>query len=224
MIVEKRIEKIALSNRKGLGTPALKTEEKAMQRILVQLNDNLPIRGLQFDKDEELAIRGYQFLTQKPVLAIVNSSEDNFNKSNAVLEQIAKKCKVVEVAGSFEMELTRLSAEESATFMEDMGIKESARDRLTALAYETLGYISFFTVGEDEVRAWNIRKGQTAVEAAGAIHTDLARGFIAAECFTYNDLMQLGSEKLIKEKGKFKLEGKEYVVKDGDVLNIRFNV
>jgi ribosome-binding ATPase YchF (GTP1/OBG family) len=108
--------------------------------------------------------------------------------------------------------------------MEDLGIAASARDRLTALAYDALGYISFFTVGEDEVRAWNIRRDATAVEAAAAIHSDLARGFIAAECFRCEDLVAWGSEKAVKEKGRFLVAGKNYSVKDGDILSIRFNV
>jgi hypothetical protein len=122
------------------------------------------------------------------------------------------------------MELSQLEPEEAEAFMQDMGISESARDRLTTAAYAALGYISFFTVGTDEVRAWSIRRDSTAVDAAGAIHTDLARGFIRAECFTYEDLIEAGSEKAVKEKGKFRLEGKEYVVQDGDVLSIRYNV
>ena len=122
------------------------------------------------------------------------------------------------------MELSRLDEESARAFMDDMGIRESARDRLTALAYGALGYISFFTVGDDEVRAWNVRRNATAIEAAAAIHSDLARGFIAAECFAYEDLMAWGSEKAVKEKGKFLLAGKDYNVKDGDILSIRFNV
>ncbi|MDD5675856.1 MAG: DUF933 domain-containing protein, partial [Chitinivibrionales bacterium] len=158
-------------------------------------------------------------------IVIVNSSESTYGKSDQLLKSIeTKKYPLIEFAGSFEMELAHMTEEEAAMFMEDMGIKKSAKDRLTTLAYRTLGYISFFTVGEDEVRAWNIRKGQVALEAAGTIHSDLARGFIAAECFGYDDLIACGSEKAIKEKGKFRLEGKEYVVNDGDILSIRFNV
>jgi ribosome-binding ATPase YchF (GTP1/OBG family) len=108
--------------------------------------------------------------------------------------------------------------------MDDMDIKESAYRRLTNLAYEILGYISFFTVGSDEVRAWNIHRGDTALDAAAAIHSDLARGFIRAECFSYDDCLQYGSEKGVKENGFFRLEGKDYLVQDGDILNIRFNV
>jgi ribosome-binding ATPase YchF (GTP1/OBG family) len=122
------------------------------------------------------------------------------------------------------MELSTLDEEEAAIFMDDIGINESVRNRLTTGLYKLLGYISFFTVGKDEVRAWNIRMGDTALDAADTIHSDLARGFIRAECFTYNDLISLGSEKKIKEMGKFRLEGKNYIVKNGDILSIRFNV
>jgi ribosome-binding ATPase YchF (GTP1/OBG family) len=108
--------------------------------------------------------------------------------------------------------------------MEDMGISASARDRLTLAAYELLGYISFFTVGADEVRAWTVRRGDTALDAAAAIHSDLARGFIRAECFTYDDLMAHGSEKTLKDKGLIRLEGRTYPVKDGDILSVRFSV
>ena len=131
----------------------------------------------------------------------------------------------MEFAGKFEMELSRLNnPEDERLFMEDMGIRESARDRLARLAYDLVGYISFFTVGPDEVRAWNIHQGQTAVEAAGSIHSDLARGFIRAECIAYNDLVTYGSEKNVRDKGLLSLEGKNYVVQDGNILNIRFNV
>ena len=123
------------------------------------------------------------------------------------------------------MELSRLrSDKEAELFMRDMGIEESARKRLTRFAYQMLGYISFFTVGTDEVKAWTIRQNDTALRAAGIIHSDLARGFIRAECFSYNDLIEYGSEKGVRDKGRFRLEGKDYKVKDGDILNIRFNL
>ena len=122
------------------------------------------------------------------------------------------------------MELAGLSEEEAAEFMSDLGITESARARLTKFSYDTLGLISFFTVGKDEVRAWTINNGDNAVTAAGKIHTDLARGFIRAECFNYVDLIETGSEKNLRDKGLFRLEGKNYIVNDGDILNIRFSV
>jgi hypothetical protein len=141
-----------------------------------------------------------------------------------MLDKLNQNYRAIEFAGNFEMELSRLDNEEAAAFMEDMGISSSARERLTLFSYDMLGLISFFTVGKDEVRAWTIEKGDDAVTAAGKIHSDLARGFIRAECFNYQDLMEFGSEKAIKEHGKMRLEGKNYIVEDGDILNIRFSV
>jgi ribosome-binding ATPase len=225
MIVEKRLEKIDAGMKRGQKTDALVVEEKTLRKILEHLNRSLPIRGISFDANEENAIRGFQFLSKKPVIAIINSDEASFGKRPDLVAELKKARTTVEFAGNFEMELSRLSNEDEVkAFMDDMGIRESACDLLTALAYDTLGLISFFTVGPDEVRAWTINKGSSAVEAAAAIHTDLARGFIAAECFSFNDLLELKSEKAVKDKGKFRLEGKDYVVADGDVLSIRFNV
>jgi GTP-binding protein YchF len=214
IVAEKRLEKIELALKKGQTTPALKAEEKAVRAVVDGLNGGRPVRDLELDADGETIIRGFQFLTKKQALVILNSHEALFGKNGAVLE----------AAGEFEMELSRLDEESARAFMEDLGISDSARDRLTALAYDALGYISFFTVGEDEVRAWNVRRDSTAVEAAAAIHSDLARGFIAAECYKYEDLVAFGSEKAVKDKGKFLLAGKDYSVKDGDILSIRFNV
>ena len=224
IIAENRVEKIRAGYKRGQNTDALKAEEKVMARIQDHLGASKPIRELTFTAEEETLVKGYQFLTKKHLVVVVNSSEETYRKNDALMAEIAKIYRVIEFAGNFEMELSRMDDADAKAFMDDMGITESARDRFVVLAYETVGYISFFTVGEDEVRAWNIKRGQPAVEAAGAIHTDLARGFIAAECFTYDDLMTLGSERAIKDKGKFRLEGKEYVVKDGDCLSIRFNV
>jgi len=225
VIAEKRLEKLRAGFLRGQKTDALLFEEKVVSKIYDQLNKSLPIRDLSFDEKEETAIRGFQFLTKKPVIAIVNSDETSFGKHAKLIAELSKVHRSIEFAGNFEMELSRLESEEEVkAFMDDMGIKESACDLLTAVAYETLGYISFFTVGPDEVRAWTIHDGSSAVEAAAAIHTDLARGFIAAECFSYKDLIDCGSEKAIKEKGKFRLEGKEYKVRDADILSIRFNV
>jgi len=224
MVAEKRLEKIEAGLKKGQATPALRAEEKVVRLILEGLNAGRPVRDLELDAEGETLIRGFQFLTKKQVLVILNSHESLFGRHGAVLEALAGKHRAVEFAGEFEGELGRLDDESARAFMADMGIKESARDRLTALAYDALGYISFFTVGEDEVRAWNVRRNATAVEAAAAIHSDLARGFIAAECFRCEDLIACGSEKAVKENGKFLLAGRDYGVKDGDVLSIRFNV
>ncbi len=225
IVVEKRLERIAETYKKGLKTNLLQIEEKALRRILDQLNNNKFINGLDFDQDEMKAIRTHQFLTQKPIMVILNSSEANFGKNNTLLSQLKQKYNTIEFAGKFEMELSQLeNEEEMKMFMDDMGIEESARHRLTGAAYELLGYISFFTVGADEVRAWNIHDGDTAVDAAAAIHTDLAKGFIRAECFHYDSLIECGSEKAVRGNGHFRLEGKEYQVRDGDILSIRFNI
>ena len=224
IVAEKRLEKIELALKKGQATPALKAEERVVRAVVDGLNGGRPVRDLELDADGETIIRGFQFLTKKQALVILNSHEALFGKNGAVLEAVGARYGTVEFAGEFEMELSRLDEESARAFMEDLGISDSARDRLTALAYDALGYISFFTVGEDEVRAWNVRRDSTAVEAAAAIHSDLARGFIAAERYKYEDLVAFGSEQAVKDKGKFLLAGKDYSVKDGDILSIRFNV
>jgi GTP-binding protein YchF len=224
IVVENRLERIETGYRRGQTTDGLVREEKTLRRILDHLNLNQPIRDMELSAEEGKAVRGFQFLTKKPLMVILNSDESNFGKNGSLMGEIEKTQRAIEFAGKFEMELSRLDDEEAALFMEDMGIAESAYRRLTNLAYEILGYISFFTVGSDEVRAWNVRRGDTALDAAATIHSDLARGFIRAECFSYEACLQYGSEKSIREKGLFRLEGKDYRVKDGDILNIRFNV
>ena len=224
IVAEKRLEKIEATLKKGQSTPALKAEEKVVRAVVEALNAGRPVRDAELDADGETMIRGFQFLTKKRALVILNSHEALFGKNGDLMDELGRRYRTIEFAGEFEMELSRLDDESARAFMEDLGIGESARDRLTALAYDALGYISFFTVGEDEVRAWNVRRDATAVEAAAAIHSDLARGFIAAECFKYDDLVAFGSEKAVKDKGRFLLAGKDYSVKDGDILSIRFNV
>ena len=224
IIAEKRLEKIELSKKRGIKDAQLLLEEKVIRKAIENLNNSIPLRDLSLNNEEEMAIRGFQFISQKPVMIILNSKESNFHQNESLIQEIGRKYKVIEFAGKFEMELNNLSTEEAGEFMEDMNIKESARKRLTKFAYELLGYISFFTVGKDEVRAWTIIRGTEAVEAAGKIHTDMERGFIRAECFTFDELIEAGSEKHLREKGLFRLEGKKYIVKDGDLLKIRFNV
>jgi GTP-binding protein YchF len=224
IVAENRLERIENGYKRGQRTDALVREEKTLRRILDHLNGNQPLRDMALSPEEEKAVRGFQFLTKKPLMVILNSDESNFGKNGSLISEIGKAHRAIEFAGKFEMELSRLDEEEAALFMEDMGIPESAYRRLTNLAYEILGYISFFTVGSDEVRAWNVRQGDTALDAAAAIHSDLARGFIRAECFSYEACLQYGSEKSIREKGLFRLEGKDYRVQDGDILNIRFNI
>jgi hypothetical protein len=224
VIAERRLERIEADHQRGKKTHASQAEEKVMRRVVEQLDAGGMVRDLELTADEERLISGFRFLTAKPVLAVVNSSEHTYGRNQAVIDELGTRHPTIEFAGSLEMELAGMEPDEAAAFLDDMGISESARDRLTHFAYRMLGYISFFTVGEDEVRAWTIREGENAQEAAGTIHSDLAKGFIRAECFNYDDLIEAGSEAAVKQKGLFRLEGKDYRVKDGDVLNIRFNV
>ncbi|MGE5842646.1 MAG: redox-regulated ATPase YchF [Deltaproteobacteria bacterium] len=224
IVAENRLERIEHGYKRGQRTDALAREERTLGRIVEHLNGNQPLRNLDLSAEEERAIRGFQFLTRKPVMVILNSDETCFGKNGSLTSEIERTQRAIEFAGKFEMELSGLEDEEAALFMEDMGIPESAYRRVTSLAYKILGYISFFTVGSDEVRAWNVRRGDTALDAAAAIHSDLARGFIRAECFSYDACLQYGSEKTVREKGLFRLEGRDYRVQDGDILNIRFNV
>ena len=222
---ENRIERIEWNFKRGKSTNKLQFEERILRKIQKELNNSRHVSELSFNSEEEKVISGFQFVTKKPFFVILNSSEENFGSDNELIAKIEEKYKIIEFAGKFEMELSHLCDEKEASlFMEDIGIKESARDRITRFAYEMLGYISFITVGTDEVRAWTIHDGNTALEAAETIHSDLARGFIRAECFSYNELIDCGSEKGVRDKGRFRLEGKDYIIKDGDILNIRFNV
>lgn len=224
IMAENRLERIEHFVMRGAATPDMEIEKKALLKIRDALGNNALISSLDLSPDEVRQLRGFRFLTEKPLMVIVNSDENRFGKSGSLLAAIEESMPAVEFAGRFEMELSGLSLEDAREFMEDMNIEASARDRLTMLAYRVLGYITFFTVGQDEVKAWTIREGDTAVDAAGTIHSDLARGFIRAECFSYDDLMELGSEKALRDKGLFRLEGKNYLVKDGDIMSIRFSV
>jgi len=225
IITENRLERIAWNARRGKTTNAMQLEEKVLNKILEQLNRGRHVRDLILNHNEQKLISGFQFLTHKPFFVILNSGEENFGRNQDLLAEIQTKYKVIEFAGDFEMELAAFDdSEDAGLFMAEMGIAESARDRMTRFAYEILNHISFITVGADEVRAWTLHTGDTALEAAATIHSDLCRGFIRAECFSYDDLMACGSERGLRDSGCFRLEGKNYKVKDGDILNIRFNI
>ena len=225
MVTEKRLERIAWSARRGKKSNTMQMEEKVLHKILEELYSGQPIRDLTLNTNEQKLINGFQFLTQKPFFIILNSGENNFGHNPRLMAEIEEKYKVIEFAGNFEMELAAFSnTQEAGLFMEEMGIAESAHDRMTRFAYEVLDHISFITVGTDEVRAWTLHNGDTALEAAATIHSDLCRGFIRAECFSYDDLMACGSEKGIRDNGRFRVEGRNYKVKDGDILNILFSI
>ena len=225
ILAEKRLEKIHLDYKRGVKTPAIQLEEKVLEQICEHLRENKPLRTLELKEEEAKSLKGFAFFSAKPLMVILNSDEDGFGKNEEMIRAFeAKGIMAIEIAGRFEEELAKLEDEEAQMFMEDMGIQSSIKDRLIHQSYLMMGYISFFTVGEDEVRAWTIVKGDNALTAAGKIHSDLARGFIRAECFNYEQILEHGSEKVLKEKGLFRLEGKNYLVQDGEIVHIRFNV
>lgn len=229
-LVERRLERLKTSGRHG--TPAEREANEREEAILVRLNAALesgsPIRDVALEPDEEKAIRGFRFLTQKPVLILLNVGEGDLASAGERVAALAKaydhrNALVDALSARIEMELGELEPDEAAVFMEELGIAESSLDRVIALSYRLLGLISFLTAGPDEVRAWPIHDGSTAVDAAGAIHTDLAKGFIRAETVAYDDLLQLGSLAEAKKHGKLRSEGKTYRVRDGDVVEILFS-
>ena len=218
IVAERRVEKLAEDRQKGK-KPNNPREEKILTSVVEAIDSGSTLRSLDIDDEARRVVSGFQFLTAKPIFAVVNSSDERYASREFTFAVPA-----IEFAGRFESDLSGLDSDEAAEFLLDAGIAESARARLTTFAYGILGYLSFFTVGEDEVRAWTIRRGSNSVVAAGAIHSDLARGFIRAEIFRCDDLFELGSEVELKKAGKMRLEGKEYEVKDGDVINVRFSV
>ena len=222
LVAENRIARLEEDRAKGKSSTAHPREDQLLRRIAEALDDGKPVSALEFDAEAIRVISDFQFLSAKPVFVILNSDESRYSRSE--IARLSFPVPIVEFAGQFEAELTGMDDDEAIEFMADAGITDSARSRLTTFAYEILGYISFFTVGEDEVRAWTIQRGESAVAAAGAIHSDLARGFIRAECFRCDDVLEHGTEKELKKLGKIRIEGKEYVVSDGDVLSIRFSV
>ena len=221
--VETRLERLdAEQKRKGRTMEkALVDEIDVMHRLKAQLEDSKPLRDLGMSEEEIKPLRGYGFLTLKPVLIVLNGDE---NTKNATLDYDHAMSKVVALQGRIEAELAQLDPEDAAVFMEEYGITELSASKVIRLSYELMNIQSFFTVGEDEVRAWSVRVGATAPEAAGAIHSDLQKGFIRAEVMKYDDLISAGSEAALKQSGKFRLEGRDYVVKDGDIVHVRFNV
>lgn len=221
--VESRIEKLeAELRRKGRTAEKIVTDEmEVMQRLKAQLEAEQPLRDLGLTEAEIKPLRGYGFLTLKPMLIVLNTDEKN---PNPTIDYQHEHSKVISLQGKIEAELAQLDPEDAQVFMEEYGITELSAAKVIRLSYELMAIQTFFTVGEDEVRAWSVSIGATAPEAAGVIHSDLQKGFIRAEVMAYDDLIALGSEAEMKHHGKLRLEGRDYVVKDGDIVHIRFNV
>lgn len=229
-VLERRMEKSIKLARSGDKTA--KFEYAVMEKIKAQLEANKPARTLEFTDEEQVFVKGLFLITSKPVLYACNISEDDVVEGNFDNDYVktvkeyakAENSEVIVVSAKIEEEVSGLEDDEKNEMLREYGLEESGLDKLIEASYKLLGLMSFLTAGVQEVRAWTIRKGTKAPQAAGKIHTDIERGFIRAEVVGYNDLIECGSEAVAKEKGKFRLEGKEYIMEDGDVVNFRFNV
>jgi ribosome-binding ATPase len=227
--VEKRLERVE-KDLKKMKTPELEKEHELLKRALAHLEKELPLREMEMTPEDKKRIRGFMFLSEKPILYVLNIGERATLDKD--LEEAVAKFGIAEVASrpntgalavcaKVEAELAEMSDEDAAELLSSYGLKESGLVRLIRKTYELLGLISFFTVGEDECRAWTVERGSKAVDAAGAIHTDLSRHFIRAETIHWDQLLEAGSEANARAHGTLRLEGKEYIVKDGDVMHIR---
>ncbi|MFQ9543618.1 MAG: redox-regulated ATPase YchF [Clostridium sp.] len=229
-VLERRMEKTLKLARSGDKTA--KFEYGVMERMKAHLEKNLPVRTLETTEDEDAFIKTLFMITSKPVLYACNVSEDDImsgNLNNKYVQQVKEYAEkensgVMVVCAKLEEDLSGLEDEEKAEMLSEYGLEESGLDKLIQASYKLLGLMSFLTAGVQEVRAWTIKQGTKAPQAAGKIHSDIERGFIRAEIVSYDDLVECGSEAKAKEKGLFRLEGKEYIMQDGDVVNFRFNV
>lgn len=226
-VIEKRIERLA-KDVKRQKNPSLEKELQVVERCKEFLEKQIPLRQVEFSEEEEKLIRGFTFLSLKPMVYVLNLDEFDAARAEAADQfademGLARKPRtaVTAVCGKVEAEMTELSEAEAAEFMESYGLKESAISRFIRTGYRLLDLISFFTVGEDECRAWTIRAGSTALEAAGEIHSDIQKGFIRAEVVAYDNLVAAGSLAEARAQGRLKLEGKEYIVHDGEVVHFR---
>jgi ribosome-binding ATPase len=228
-VAERRLEKLEKDLKKGR-TAELERERDVLTACRAALEDGRPLRSLSLDGDDLKRLRGFQFLSAKPLLLVINQDEAHLAGGADAAAQAAgltgaisnAATAAVAVCAKIELEIAQLDPADAAAFLADLGLAESGLDRVIRASYDLLGYISFFTVGEDECRAWSIPRGTPAQAAAGEIHSDIARGFIRAEVVAYDALVGRGGMAACREHGEVRLEGKEYVVLDGDVVNFRF--
>jgi len=221
--VERKLERLVEERKKGGGRDkaVIAAEQVLFERFQAALNEEKPLRDLDITAEEDHLLSGFGFLSRKPALVVLNLAE---GQKTPLIPYSHKHSQIVSLQGKLEMDIAQLPPEEMKLFLAEYGIEEPSLFRMIRLSYDLLGLQSFFTVGPDECRAWTVRRGATAPEAAGEIHTDLQKGFIRAEVVTYTDLVGLGGMPEARSHGKLRLEGKEYIVQDGDVLNIRFNI
>jgi GTP-binding protein YchF len=220
-LVERRIERLEKNTKRGL-TPDEKHEQRLLsETIKPALENETPLRTIELAGNDEKRLRGFQLLSAKPLLIVWNVGEDDLG---TVPPEIGSDVQTIVMSLPIEEEISELPLEEQKEFLTDLGLEEPSLERVIRASYELLGLISFFTVGEDECRAWTIREGTVAQKAAGSIHSDLERGFIRAEVVEWDKLLEHGSMAKCRDAGILRLEGKEHVVADGDVMHVRFNV
>ena len=221
--VERKLERLVEERKKGAGREkaVIEREHVFVTRLQAALSEEKPLRDLDISAEEEKMMSGFGFLSYKPILVVLNLAE---SQKPPALEYPHKHSQLVSLQAKLEMDIAQLPPDEMKMFLDEYGIEEPSLNRMIRLSYDLLGLQSFFTVGPDECRAWTVHRGATAPEAAGEIHSDLQKGFIRAEVVAYHDLMTLGGMTEARGKGKLRLEGKEYIVQDGDILNIRFNL
>jgi len=225
-LVTTRLERLAKAGKRGLSPQEERERELLSGTIVPALEAETPLRRLDLAGDDRRMLRGFQLLSAKPILVVVNVGEGEVATRRPEEFGLGEEGGLpgVVVSAPIELEISRLEAGEQREFLDDLGLAEPSLDRVIRACYGLLGLIAFFTVGEDEVRAWTIRRGTVAREAGGAIHSDIERGFIRAEVTRWDDLLRLGSLAACREQALLRLEGKEYVVEDGDVVHFRFNV
>ena len=231
-VAERRLERIGKDLKKARSTE-LEKERDLVQRCGQVLEDGTPLRALELTGEDIKHLRGFQFLSAKPLLLVINLDESDVGSVGASVERAAEQTgltgflahaatRTVALCATIELEIAQLEGADAAAFLADLGLAESGLDRVIRASYDLLGYMSFFTVGEDECRAWSVARGTQAQAAAGEIHSDIQRGFIRAEVVAYDALISRGSMVACREHGEVRLEGKEYVVQDDDIINFRF--
>jgi GTP-binding protein YchF len=231
-VAERRVERIEKDLKKGRSAE-IEKERDLVRRCTAALEEGRPLRELEISGDDLKRLRGFQFLSAKPLLLVINLDESDAAAVGANLDKAAASTGLtsflarastgaVALCAKIELEIAQLEGPDAKAFLSDLGLAESGLDRVIRSSYDLLGYVSFFTVGEDECRAWSIARGTAAQAAAGEIHTDIQRGFIRAEVVAYDALVARGSMAACREHGEVRLEGKEYLVQDGDVINFRF--
>lgn len=223
VMVERRLEKLREEHRRGVSRPrdVIQTEIDLFQRLEAMLSDEKPLRHYEFTTEEEKILSSFGFLSRKPQIIVFNQSED---QNQIDYSSPHPHTTVVSLPAKLEMDIMALEPDDAAIFMEEFGVNELGMSRLIKVSYDLLNVHSFFTAGDKEVHAWTLRRGSNAREAAGTIHSDMEKGFIRAEVISFDDLLTYGSTAEARNKGRLRVEGKNYIVEDGDILEIRFNI